>query len=111
VPASTRRSRRSTAPRRFPSVNDSRSSSAKPHERDTKDRLRSYSHWGANHYRLYPPPGRTCLPEAPIDAVDANDADRKVVEEERAELRKFITGLSPDDIKSGGWFTKLRAQA
>jgi tellurite resistance protein len=55
------------------------------------------------------------VPEAPIDAVDAGDddedADRKVVEHERAELREFIKGLSSDDIKSGGWFTKLIAQA
>ncbi|ALV40626.1 hypothetical protein AU252_05120 [Pseudarthrobacter sulfonivorans] len=58
------------------------------------------------------------MPEAPIDAVhvdaavdDANDTDREVVEDERAELREFVTGLSPDDIKSGGWFTKLIAQA
>ncbi|MEV7102959.1 TerD family protein [Streptomyces atroolivaceus] len=51
---------------------------------------------------------------APIDAADAegdDDVDRKVVEHERAELREFIKGLSPDDIKSGGWFTKLSAQA
>lgn len=48
------------------------------------------------------------MSEAPIDA---NDADRKVVEHERAKLREFITGLSPDDIKSGGWFTKLSARA
>lgn len=54
------------------------------------------------------------MPEAPIDdfnAADANDAERKVIEDERAELRKFITGLSPDDIKSGGWFAKLVAEA
>jgi len=55
------------------------------------------------------------MPEAPIDAVDAggddDDADRKVVEHERAKLREFIKGLSPDEIKSGGWFTKLSAQA
>jgi hypothetical protein len=55
------------------------------------------------------------VPEAPIDAVDDSDddedADRKVVEHERAELREFIKGLSSDDIKSGGWFTKLIAQA
>ncbi|MGY3380897.1 tellurite resistance protein [Arthrobacter sp. TE12231] len=60
------------------------------------------------------------MPQDPIDVVDAvdavntddaNDADRKVVEDERAELRDFIKGLSPDDIKSGGWFTKLVAQA
>jgi len=50
------------------------------------------------------------MPDAPIDAVDA-DADRKAVEHERTELREFVTGLSPDDIKSGGWFTKLSAQA
>jgi hypothetical protein len=58
------------------------------------------------------------MPEAAIDAVDAvaaggddDDAERKVVEHERAELREFVKGLSPDDIKSGGWFTKLVAQA
>lgn len=45
-----------------------------------------------------------------IDAEKASDADRKVVEDERAKLREFIKGLSPDDIKSGGWFTKLIAQ-
>ncbi|MGA4685029.1 hypothetical protein [Micromonospora sp. AB353] len=48
------------------------------------------------------------MTEAAIDAVD--DGDRKLVEHERAELRDFIKGLSPDDIKSGGWFTKLVAQ-
>jgi tellurite resistance protein len=48
--------------------------------------------------------------EAPNDAVD-DDADREVVEHERAELREFIKGLSSDDIKSGGWFTKLLAHA
>ncbi|WP_327190774.1 hypothetical protein [Streptomyces xinghaiensis] len=51
--------------------------------------------------------------ETPIDAEDAGDdeADRRVVEQERAELREFIKGLSADDIKSGGWFTKLSAEA
>ncbi|BCJ69422.1 hypothetical protein [Polymorphospora rubra] len=53
------------------------------------------------------------MTEAPIDAVDAenDDADRQAVEHERAKLRNFVKGLSPDDIKSGGWFTKLLAQA
>lgn len=55
------------------------------------------------------------MPETPIDAVDTDGDDdaasRKVVERERAELREFVTGLSPDDITSGGWFTKLIAQA
>ncbi|MFB7244725.1 hypothetical protein CW362_36720 [Streptomyces populi] len=52
--------------------------------------------------------------EAPMDAADTDgddDADRKVVEEERAELKEFIKGLSGDDIKSGSWFTKLCAHA
>jgi hypothetical protein len=49
------------------------------------------------------------MPEGPID--DDPDADRKVVERLRAELREFVEGLSPDDIKSGRWFTKLVAQA
>lgn len=53
------------------------------------------------------------MTDAPIDAVDADgdDADRAFVEHERNELRDFVKGLSPDDIKSGGWFTKLSAQA
>lgn len=55
------------------------------------------------------------MPEAPIDVAgvsdDVDDADREVVEQERANLRAFIRGLSPDDVKSGGWFTKLCAQA
>lgn len=57
------------------------------------------------------------MPEAPIDTVDtintdeATGADREVIEKEQAELRKFIKGLSPDDIKSGQWFTKLSAEA
>ncbi|SFL28701.1 hypothetical protein [Streptomyces pini] len=50
--------------------------------------------------------------EDPIDAADGDDeADRKVVEQERAELREFIKGLSTDDIKSGDWFAKLSAEA
>ncbi|MFF4444480.1 hypothetical protein [Streptomyces sp. NPDC001502] len=53
------------------------------------------------------------MTETLIDATDtgADDADREAVEHERAELREFIKGLSADDIKSGGWFTKLSAQA
>lgn len=51
------------------------------------------------------------MPEAPIDTDEATDADREVIEKEQAELRQFIRGLSPDDIKSGQWFTKLSAQA
>ena len=54
------------------------------------------------------------MSETPLDTVDIDDADgadQKIVEDERAKIRKFITGLSPDDIKSGGWFTKLCAQA
>lgn len=46
------------------------------------------------------------MTEAPID-----DADREAVEHERDEIREFVKRLSPDDIKSGSWFTKLSAQA
>ncbi|WP_447004073.1 hypothetical protein ACRAKI_31230 [Saccharothrix isguenensis] len=46
------------------------------------------------------------------DSADADDdVDREAVDQERAELREFVAGLSSDDIKSGGWFTKLCAQA
>jgi hypothetical protein len=58
--------------------------------------------------------GGPAVTEALIDPVDASgddDSDREAVERERAELRDFVKGLSPDDIKSGGWFTKLSAHA
>ncbi|MGW5201576.1 hypothetical protein [Streptomyces spiralis] len=46
------------------------------------------------------------------DAQEATDAaDRKVVEQEQAEIKDFVKGLSADDIKSGNWFTKLAAHA
>ncbi|MFZ4207389.1 hypothetical protein ACOZE4_21475 [Streptomyces griseoincarnatus] len=44
------------------------------------------------------------------DGVDET-VDRKVVEEEQAQIRDFVKGLSADDIKSGNWFTKLAAHA
>ncbi|MFG2589117.1 TerD family protein [Streptomyces sp. NPDC048438] len=59
-------------------------------------------------------PEDLAMTEAPIGDVGAggdDDADREFVEHERSELRDFVKGLSPDDIKSGGWFTKLSAQA
>lgn len=46
-----------------------------------------------------------------IDIDDASDDDRKILEDERAKLRDFVKGLSPDDIKSGEWFAKLIGQA
>ncbi|MFG3198506.1 hypothetical protein ACGFYT_20515 [Streptomyces sp. NPDC048208] len=52
--------------------------------------------------------------EDPTDTAgtDADDdADRKVVEQERAELKAFVKGLSADDIKSGNWFSKLMSHA
>ncbi|MFJ6851498.1 TerD family protein [Streptomyces sp. NPDC091271] len=70
--------------------------------------------------QVAPPAVTVPSPRAPeagttAEGVDAEGddeaADRKAVEHERAELREFIKGLSPDDIKSGGWFTKLSAQA
>jgi hypothetical protein len=48
----------------------------------------------------------TEVPPSPV-----NDDEREAVEQERAELREFAAGLSADDIKSGGLFTKLCAQA
>ncbi|WP_254876203.1 hypothetical protein [Streptomyces sp. CAI-85] len=46
------------------------------------------------------------------DTDEATDAaDRKVVEQEQAQIRDFVKGLSGDDIKSGNWFTKLAAHA
>ncbi|MET9109672.1 hypothetical protein [Streptomyces zhihengii] len=54
------------------------------------------------------------MTEAPTAATEADateEADREVVENERAELKEFIKGLSADDIKSGNWFAKLSAQA
>lgn len=44
------------------------------------------------------------------DGVDET-VDRKVVEEEQAQIKDFVKGLSADDIKSGNWFTKLAAHA
>ncbi len=60
-------------------------------------------------------PGGDAMPDVPVDALgaggDDDAADRELVERERANLREFVAGLSPDEIKSGGWFTKLIAQA
>lgn len=38
---------------------------------------------------------------------DDEAADRARVERERSEIREFVKGLTPDEIKSGGWFTRL----
>ncbi|WP_299038507.1 hypothetical protein [uncultured Pseudokineococcus sp.] len=43
--------------------------------------------------------------------VDDDELAREQVERERDRLRQFVTNLDTDDIKSGGWFTKLVAQA
>ena len=55
------------------------------------------------------------MPDLPVDALgaggDDDAADQELVERERAELRDFVAGLSPDEIRSGAWFTKLCAQA
>ncbi|ROP35236.1 hypothetical protein [Saccharothrix texasensis] len=64
-------------------------------------------------------PGSDKAAANPADKAAANPAedavesavDRDAVERERAKLREFVAGLSGDDIKSGGWFTKLCAQA
>lgn len=50
-----------------------------------------------------------------VDAIGSGGADeaadREAVECERAALREFVAGLSADEIRSGGWFTKLSAHA
>lgn len=46
-----------------------------------------------------------------IDLSEDDANDRGHVELERSEVREFVEGLSGDDIKSGGWFTKLLAQS
>ena len=55
------------------------------------------------------------MADLPVDALgaggDDDAADQELVERERAELREFVAGLSPDEIRSGAWFTKLCAQA
>ncbi|KUM32218.1 hypothetical protein AQ436_03750 [Arthrobacter sp. EpRS66] len=53
------------------------------------------------------------MADSPYTSSIENDEelDREVVEKERTQLRKFISTLSPDDIKSGGWFAKLCAQS
>ncbi|MFJ9356951.1 hypothetical protein [Streptomyces mirabilis] len=55
------------------------------------------------------------MTDAPTHAADTDEADdatdQKVVEQEQAEVKDFVKGLSADDIKSGNWFTKLAAHA
>ncbi|MFJ9735985.1 hypothetical protein ACIRUL_32335 [Streptomyces sp. NPDC101171] len=57
------------------------------------------------------------MTDAPTQAAETGTdgadeaADREVVEQEQAELKDFVKGLSADDIKSGNWFTKLAAHA
>ncbi|WIB61438.1 hypothetical protein DEJ13_06305 [Curtobacterium sp. MCLR17_007] len=45
------------------------------------------------------------------DAVDDDAATKAVVESEQEDLRSFVRGLTGDDVKTGGWFTKLIAHA
>jgi hypothetical protein len=51
------------------------------------------------------------VPESLVNAVslgdDNTDADRVSVESERSEIQEFVSSLTPDEIKSGGWFTRL----
>jgi hypothetical protein len=45
------------------------------------------------------------------DDEPGEDADRQHVERERGKIRDFVAALSADDIKSGGWFSKLLTHA
>ncbi|MGW4299538.1 hypothetical protein ACWEHT_07155 [Streptomyces sp. NPDC004646] len=59
-------------------------------------------------------PGAYAMKDAPTHTADTDTdevADRKVVEQEQADIKDFVKGLSADDIKSGNWFTKLAAHA
>lgn len=47
------------------------------------------------------------LVEVVSNGDDDEAADRARVERERSEIREFVKGLTPDEIKSGGWFTRL----
>lgn len=55
------------------------------------------------------------MPDVPAAAIEAggddDDAERELVERQRAEVEELVTGFSPDDIKSGSWFTLLIAHA
>ncbi|MGW6279605.1 hypothetical protein [Kribbella sp. NPDC055071] len=52
------------------------------------------------------------MTDAPIDTDDSDDdAARAAVERDRDEVREFVKGLDPHDLKSGGWFSKLVAHA
>ncbi|MEU2614179.1 hypothetical protein ABZ570_21720 [Micromonospora sp. NPDC007271] len=53
------------------------------------------------------------MTEGAIEAVNGgdDDADRKAVEREHAEMQDFAAGLSRDELHSGSWFTKLVVQA
>lgn len=53
------------------------------------------------------------MAEKPINPVTIDDLDedeKREFEQEREELRDFVKGLSPGDIKSGNWFAKLISQ-
>lgn len=45
-----------------------------------------------------------------VDLEDLTDEEKREFEKERSELRDFVAGLRPDDLKSGNWFEKLIAQ-
>jgi tellurite resistance protein len=53
------------------------------------------------------------MTEGAIESVNGgdDDADRKAVEREHAEMQDFAAGLSRDELHSGSWFTKLVVQA
>lgn len=47
-----------------------------------------------------------------LDGREPADAEaRAVVERERSEMIEFVKSLSADDIRSGGWFTRLLSHA
>lgn len=51
------------------------------------------------------------MPKGQTNFDEATEMERHAVEGERAKLQEFISDLSPDDIRSGGWFLKLITQS
>ena len=42
-----------------------------------------------------------------VESLDTESEERRRVERDRSEVHNFVKQLSGDDIKTGGWFTKL----
>jgi len=50
------------------------------------------------------------VPVPDVGVEDLTEAEKREFEQERSDLRDFVKSLSPDDLKSGNWFSKLIAR-